>query len=65
MAERRLRYPLLWLGFTAVMVTGAALLSSPDGALQAWGVAVLAFPLVALGAVTVAYYLLERFRSSE
>ena len=64
MAERRLRYPLLWLGFVAVMLTGAALLSSPDGTLQGWGVAVLVLPLVALGAVTLAYYLLERFRSS-
>ncbi|MEA3191196.1 MAG: hypothetical protein QOD77_1778 [Thermoplasmata archaeon] len=65
MAERRLRYPLLWLAFSAVMLTGAALLSSHDGALQAWGIAVLAFPLVALGTVTAAYYLLERFRSSD
>lgn len=60
-----MRYPLLWLAFAIVMVAGATLLSSRDGLWQGVGIAVLVLPLVVLGAVTLAYYLVERFRSSE
>jgi membrane-bound ClpP family serine protease len=64
MAERRLRYPLLWLGFVALMVAGAAFLSSGDGTMQAVGIGLIVLPLAVFGVVTLAYYLLERFRPS-
>ncbi len=62
--ERRLRYPLLWLAFIAVMIVGAALVSFPDGGRQAIGLALLLGPVVILATVTIAYYLVERFRAS-
>jgi Na+/proline symporter len=62
-ADRRLRYPLLWLLFLGCMVAGAALLLSADGAVQAAGLALLLLPLFLLGLLTGAYYVLERWRA--
>jgi hypothetical protein len=62
-ADRRLRYPLLWLLFLACMVTGAGLLLSPDGTRQAAGLFLLVAPLVGLGLLTGIYYALERWRA--
>jgi len=62
--ERRIRYPLLWLLFIAIMVVGAALTSSPVGWRQALGLAMLLGPVAVLAAVTLAYYLVERFKAS-
>lgn len=62
--ERRVRYPLLWLAFITVMIVGAALVSSPDGGRQTLGLGLLIGPVVALAAVTIAYYLIERLRAS-
>jgi hypothetical protein len=62
-AERRIRYPLLWLAFSALMVTGAAMLLSRSPAVQAWGLAVLVAPIVVFSAVALAYFVLERFRA--
>ncbi|MES2155357.1 MAG: hypothetical protein V4510_09505 [bacterium] len=62
--ERRLRYPLLWLGFIVLMIAGATLVSSPSGGLQALGLALILGPVLLLAAVTLAYYLVERFRAS-
>ena len=45
-AARRLRYPLLWVAFIAVMVTGAALVSSTTGWVQALGVGLILLPLL-------------------
>lgn len=63
MADRRLRYPLLWLLFLSCMVAGAALLMGASGAAQAAGIALLLLPLLALGSLTGAYYALERWRA--
>jgi hypothetical protein len=62
-ADRRLRYPLLWLLFLACMVAGAGLLLSADGTLQVLGIVMLLVPLVALGLLTGIYYALERWRA--
>ncbi len=62
--ERRLRYPLLWLAFIAVMIAGAVLVSSPNAWQQGLGLALIIGPVVALAAATLAYYLVERFRAS-
>jgi hypothetical protein len=62
-ADRRLRYPLLWLLFLACMVAGAALLLSGDGTAQAFGIGLLLLPLILLGLLTGAYYALERWRA--
>jgi hypothetical protein len=62
-ADRRLRYPLLWLLFLACMVAGAAMLLSANGTVQAAGIALLLLPLLALGLLTGAYYALERWRA--
>jgi hypothetical protein len=62
-ADRRLRYPLLWLLFLACMVVGAALLLSPDGARQSAGIFLLLAPLAALSLLTGIYYALERWRA--
>jgi hypothetical protein len=61
--DRRIRYPILWLVFAAVMVGGAALVTNPDGRLQALGVGLIALPFVLFGLVTLAYYALERWRA--
>ena len=62
-ADRRLRYPLLWLLFASVMVAGAAMLMSRDRAVQAWGLGLLAAPIVGFGLVGLAYYVVERIRA--
>lgn len=63
MADRRLRYPLLWALFLACMVAGAALLLSASGTVQWVGIALLVLPLLSLGLLTGAYYLLERWKA--
>lgn len=63
MADRRLRYPLLWLLFLGCMVAGAALLLSANGTVQATGIVLLLLPLLLLGLLTSAYYVLERWRA--
>ena len=65
MADRRLRYPLLWAAFIAILIVGAALVSSKDGWVQALGLAMLAVPLIGFGVIALAYYLVERFRASK
>jgi hypothetical protein len=62
-ADRRLRYPLLWLLFGAVMVTGAGLLLARDPALRTWGLVLLASPVLGFSLIGLAYYLVERVRA--
>ena len=62
--ERRLRYPLLWLLFLGCLVAGAALLMRPEGSYQWLGIALLCAPLIAMGVLSLGYYLLERARAS-
>ena len=61
--ERRVRYPLLWLVFVASMVAGAGLVST-GGAWRWLGLALLLGPLILLGVLTLAYYVVERRRSA-
>ncbi len=63
MADRRLRYPLLWLGFVVSMFIGAGLVLSDDGWKQALGLVLLLAPLVVLLILSLAYYFVERYRA--
>ena len=63
MADRRLRYPLLWGAFVLCMVVGAGLLLSQDTVVQWIGLAMLLLPLLLLGVLTGVYYALERWRA--
>lgn len=63
MAQRRIKYPLLWLAFVATMVTGAALIGSRDATRQAIGLALLVGPVALFALAGAVYYLLERFRA--
>lgn len=56
MAERTIRYSIVWLVFLAVTFTGAALLFSPNPDDDVLGIAVLLSPLVVFGAFMVFYY---------
>lgn len=58
-----MRYVWLWLVFIAAMFVGAALVSQGGGLLWV-GLLLLLGPLVALGILTIAYYLLERRKPS-
>lgn len=62
--DRRVRYPLLWLAFIALMVLGAAMVSSPAPGMQLLGLAMVLGPVVVLGVVTIAYYVVERRRAA-
>lgn len=65
MADRRLRYPLLWAAFVACMLLGAGLLLSPSVAVEWVGLGLLLLPLLLLGVLTGAYYALERWRARQ
>ncbi|MEK6985185.1 MAG: hypothetical protein AABX89_02220 [Candidatus Thermoplasmatota archaeon] len=61
MAERRIRYLLVWPLFIAVMIAGAALVSMGGTALIV-GLVILGAPLVALASLSILYYVRERIR---
>lgn len=61
MAERRIRYLLVWPAFIAVMLVGAALVSMGGTALVV-GLFILGAPVVALAALSIIYYVRERVR---
>ena len=60
-ADRTIRYPLLWLVFVLVMVVGAGMVSA-GGSLFWLGLLMLACPLVALGLLAGVYYVRQRRR---
>jgi O-antigen/teichoic acid export membrane protein len=59
-AERRIRYPLLWLAFMACMFLGAGLVLSPKPGRLGIGLALIAAPLLALGVLSLVYYMRQR-----
>lgn len=64
MADRRLRYPLLWLAFVIVMICGAALISSDNAVVRGLGLAIFVVPLLVFGLLGLVYYLIERYRAN-
>ncbi len=64
MAETRLRYPLLWIGFVIVMIAGATMVSA--GGTWVWvGLVLFTAPMLAIGALAFAYYLRQRKRPEQ
>ncbi|MHB8632927.1 MAG: hypothetical protein ACYDBQ_03015 [Thermoplasmatota archaeon] len=62
-SDRRLRYPLLWLGFVACMLVGAGALLSANPRWQAVGLTLIGLPLACGVGLALVYYLVERFRA--
>ncbi len=62
-SERRLNHGWLWAGFIVFMVGGAALVYAGPP-YETLGFALLVLPLVAMGALALAFYLVQRKRRS-
>lgn len=62
MSERSLRYPLIWVVFIIILVTGAALLTQSETWMQIVGALLLASPIIVFGGLGLVYYVLERTR---
>lgn len=55
-AERRIRYPILWVAFIVLVLIAAGLSSSPDPTRQTIGLAMLLTPLAAFSILLALYY---------
>ncbi len=63
-ADVRIRYGWLWIGFIAVMIVAAGLIISPDPTTRTIGLVLLVGPLALTGLALAVFYALTWWRAT-